>query len=97
MKKYKNVYLSLCSYVFAFVWYFFFLFQSISWSSFDINKLNMLLFIPWWFFTILGVFFSFRSVKLDESKKFGITLIVAELLVMFICILWYALANAIKG
>ncbi|MCX6752149.1 MAG: hypothetical protein NTZ87_01470 [Candidatus Nomurabacteria bacterium] len=67
MKKYKNVLLSLGSYILAFVWYIFWIFYSSLFSqpipSTTGDVVNKLIIIVYFLFIIIGLFFGFRSRK----------------------------------
>lgn len=86
MKKYKNILLSLGSYVLAFVWYFIFMSSSSSFSQFvpykSGNVMNTIVIGIHFLFIIIGLFFGLRSRK-EESTLLNnlITLIGLLLLV----------------
>ena len=86
MKKYKNLLFSLGSYVFAFVWYIFFISSSSSFSQFVPYKsgdiLNKLVIIVYFLFIIIGLFFGFRSKKNEPSVASSLMILIGLLLLL---------------
>jgi len=99
MKKYKNVLLSLGSYVIAFVWYFFWL------SPFSIllakfipptmaPLMNKLIIIFYFIFILIGIFLGWKSIKSKESILFGNLIFLIGIIILFASGLFYVWLSA---
>jgi len=83
MKKYKNILLSLGSYILAFGWYILFISSSSSFSQFVPYKsgdiMNKLVVGVYFLFIIIGLFFGFRNKKQDPSLLGNLILLIGLL------------------
>ena len=86
MKQYKNVLLSLGSYILAFVWYFIFMSSSSSFSQFVPYKsgdvMNKLVIIVYFLFIIIGIFFGFRSKKKEPALSSSLVILIGLILLI---------------
>ena len=92
IKGYKNIFLSLGSYIIAFSWYFSWLYLGSILAlppqpPATTNILNILVIGPASVLIILGIFFGYRSIKLKESLLVGNFLMVIGFITLFFYLL----------
>lgn len=90
MKKYKNIILSLVSYLLAFLWL-------LLWSQFiygntsnPADAFQLMYLSPYFILITIATFFSWKSLKLKESSIVGNIVTLIAVVVLFTSILYYS-------